>query len=268
MLKQRILTALALVFVFVIALFAKPLWPWYTLVGVAVVLAYLEWLKLAQVSDALIKVLGFAALGLFVFIFYTGVLSLPILLLLAVVLWLVLAFYTFRDSPKFISIAWVQALLGAFILAVTAVLLIKVKLEPNGLVAILLCFATVWCADIGAYFAGRRFGKHKLAPSISPGKTIEGVIGGLLLVSLVLVPSALYLLNVSYLGALFLWGVLILVALISVVGDLYESKLKRAAGLKDSGKILPGHGGILDRLDSLFPALPFLFFGLLQLGLI
>jgi phosphatidate cytidylyltransferase len=118
----------------------------------------------------------------------------------------------------------------------------------------------VWVADIGAYFSGRRFGRHKLAPAISPGKTREGVIGGLM-------ANLLWMLLVYQfsLG----WGLALLpfliiglaTSLISVVGDLFESVLKREAGVKDSGKLLPGHGGVLDRVDSVIAAAPIFISG-------
>ena len=123
----------------------------------------------------------------------------------------------------------------------------------------------VWVADIGAYFAGRRFGRHKLAPGISPGKTREGVLGGLALNSLWI--SLVFWLSggwgIDYLPFLMLG---LVTSAISVAGDLYESILKREAGLKDSGKILPGHGGVLDRIDSVIAATPVFISGLYALG--
>ena len=123
----------------------------------------------------------------------------------------------------------------------------------------------VWVADIGAYFAGRRFGRHKLAPGISPGKTQEGVLGGLALnsvwISLVFWLSGGW--GIDFLPFLLLG---LVTSAISVTGDLYESILKREAGLKDSGKILPGHGGVLDRIDSVIAATPVFISGLYALG--
>ena len=122
----------------------------------------------------------------------------------------------------------------------------------------------VWVADIGAYFSGRRYGRHKLAPGISPGKTWEGVAGGLVLNALWI--SLVFLLSdgwgISYLSFLVLG---LITSAISVVGDLYESILKREAGLKDSGKLLPGHGGVLDRIDSIIAATPVFISGLYML---
>lgn len=131
-----------------------------------------------------------------------------------------------------------------------------VQLRQAGPLALLAIMAVVWLADIGAYFAGRRFGKHKLAPNISPGKTWEGAIGG----GVAVVAYGFLLsskLPASLAGKeLLLLALLIALTSISVVGDLFESLLKRQAGLKDSSTVLPGHGGVLDRIDSLTSTLP------------
>jgi len=119
---------------------------------------------------------------------------------------------------------------------------------------LLSLFLIVWLADIAAYFVGSRFGKHKLALSISPGKSIEGVIGGLVIVGIVI---ALIFHSISM---IFL---ALVTVIISIIGDLFESFMKRRQGLKDSGNILPGHGGILDRIDSLISAAPFFALGLM-----
>ena len=131
--------------------------------------------------------------------------------------------------------------------------LAMVALEP---LDALLALAVAWIADTAAYFAGRRWGRHKLAPSISPGKTWEGAAGGL-------IAAAAYamILSILFAGmqgtrmAAFLGAAALLVA-VSVVGDLFESAVKRQAGVKDSGSILPGHGGMLDRIDSATAVLP------------
>jgi phosphatidate cytidylyltransferase len=122
----------------------------------------------------------------------------------------------------------------------------------------------VIAADIGAFFAGRRFGRHKLAPRVSPGKTWEGALGGLLAVGLVALVGAVHLSLPVAAGMAFGCAV----GIFSVIGDLTESMFKRAAGLKDSGSVLPGHGGILDRIDSLTAAAPLYALGLLGAGVI
>jgi phosphatidate cytidylyltransferase len=131
----------------------------------------------------------------------------------------------------------------------------------RSVVFLLSAMAIVWVADIGAYFAGRAFGKRKLAPSISPGKTWEGVAGGLLAVLLLSALStqlpqtfqAQLLLRYGWFKSIVLLALLVFA---SVVGDLFESMLKRRADVKDSGRILPGHGGVLDRIDALVPTMP------------
>ncbi len=128
--------------------------------------------------------------------------------------------------------------------------------EPEGHIKILIAIVIVWAADTFAYFAGVNFGRRKLAPSISPGKTIEGVVGGLLGAILIAWLGAHFFLTLTN-PELVAWLVAaVFAALISVAGDLYVSRLKRHAGVKDSGKLLPGHGGLLDRIDGLLAAMP------------
>jgi phosphatidate cytidylyltransferase len=139
-----------------------------------------------------------------------------------------------------------------------------VTLHPDGQALLLFLLVLIAAADVGAYFGGRAFGRHKLAPRVSPGKTWEGFAAGMLAAALVAVAGQ------RIFGAPF-WPWLLLcelVALVSVVGDLTESMFKRHVGLKDSGKLLPGHGGLLDRIDSLTAAAPTFLLGLLVLGLV
>ena len=121
----------------------------------------------------------------------------------------------------------------------------------------------VWVADIGAYFVGRGFGRVKLAPKISPGKTWEGVLGGLCAVLLLAAIGSTYL----QIGISVLVPFCLAVAMLSVVGDLTVSRFKRSAGVKDSGKLFPGHGGLLDRIDSVTAAAPLFALALTWIGL-
>jgi phosphatidate cytidylyltransferase len=134
------------------------------------------------------------------------------------------------------------------LLPALALLWIRDRSGDQGLSLLLWVFIVTWSTDIGAYFAGRRFGKRKLAPTISPGKTVEGLWGGM---------AAAALLGAAWVLSTDLnWALLPLAPLFAVaaqVGDLFESKMKRMAGIKDSGSWLPGHGGLLDRLDGLVP---------------
>src|SRR6185436_8378757 len=127
---------------------------------------------------------------------------------------------------------------------------------------VLFTLILVQVADIGAFFVGRRFGRRRLAPNVSPGKTWEGVIGGLVASGLVAI------LGSSRFGLPLVQFLLLCLAVVafSIVGDLTESLLKRFAGLKDSGRLFPGHGGVMDRIDSITSAAPILYFGLLLMG--
>ena len=128
--------------------------------------------------------------------------------------------------------------------------------EPGGTYMVLIAIVVVWAADTFAYFTGKLFGRHKLMPSISPGKTIEGVVGGMAGAVFIAWIGARTLLNLGQSQTVAWLSAAAAAAAISVVGDLYVSRLKRQAGVKDSGKLLPGHGGILDRIDGLIAAMP------------
>jgi phosphatidate cytidylyltransferase len=157
-----------------------------------------------------------------------------------------------------LSVTYAVAIVGCF-----AAIVALFSHSPLYLLSVM---AIVWVADIGAYFFGKAFGKRKLAPSISPGKSWEGALGGAL--SVIVIASATILFGGDLLRDTFAvqvqsklgWGglfiVLILIVAASVVGDLFESQLKRRAGMKDSSNLLPGHGGVLDRIDALIPVLP------------
>ncbi|MDB5934467.1 MAG: phosphatidate cytidylyltransferase [Massilia sp.] len=157
-----------------------------------------------------------------------------------------------------LSVTYALAIVGCFVAIVTLF-----RHSPAYLLSVM---ALVWIADIGAYAAGKAFGKNKLAPSISPGKSWEGAIGGaaavLLLAALSVLVGGAALADTFavHVQARFGWAalaaILVVIAAASVVGDLFESQLKRRAGVKDSSRLLPGHGGVLDRIDALIPVLP------------
>ncbi len=157
---------------------------------------------------------------------------------------------------RLFALVYLFALLGCF-------LAIEALYRRSGIYLVSV-MALVWVADIGAYFAGRAFGRRKLAPSISPGKSWEGAIGGWIAVVLLAAASTrdplfadTFAVQVQSQGGWIQWLVLMtLVVAASVVGDLFESLMKRRAGMKDSSSLLPGHGGVLDRIDALIPVMP------------
>ena len=158
-------------------------------------------------------------------------------------------------------------LAGIFIISGAFVALIGLhQMADYGSLYILILLLLIWIADIAAYFAGKKFGKHKLAPYVSPGKTWEGVLGAALAVFV----AALVIGKIRQFQPdnLILFAILVLVTIaFSILGDLTESLFKRRAGVKDSSQLLPGHGGILDRIDSLMAAAPVFLLGLIQAGI-
>ena len=264
MLKQRVITALVLVAILLIALFNENPILWQVFVSVAISVAFYEWLKFCRIESITHKILSFSLFIGLSFVLYSGLIPVMVVVIVLSFVWLVLFVFTFTDRLQILHEAWLKLLIGALVLAGSGWLIVEFKIVASGAWWILCFLMSVWAADVGAYFVGKRFGKTKLAPSISPGKTIEGLLGGLFLVLLVFTPVSFYFFNVS--AALLLLLTIVFTALASVAGDLFESKLKRFVGLKDSGQILPGHGGVLDRIDSLLAGAPFFSVGLFALG--
>lgn len=178
----------------------------------------------------------------------------PILLTISVVFWLTIVPFWLWRKWTLGGNDFLGYLMGVLVILPTWAAM--VFLYTVGPWVLLATMAIVWVADIGAYFTGRAFGRHKLAPTISPGKTWEGVAGALLGVGVYSVCLLVYspAKNTLHWGQLAL--ILLLLTAVSVVGDLFESLLKRQVGIKDSSGLLPGHGGILDRIDSLTSTLP------------
>lgn len=253
MLKQRVATATVLVLLVLITVFWLPT-PWFAAVLALVSLAAaIEWCRLAGWRDSLRQSLWLLAVGVGILItWWFRQYLLPITVAIGVAWWLgvILVLYLsldHRHSDLF------KVLCGAMVLIPAWAAL--VYLHQVNVALVMALFVIVWLADIGAYFAGRQWGSHKLAPTISPGKTIEGVVGGIVLVISFSIAVAVWQ-DYDTTCALVWLGVCIITSLFSVVGDLWESKMKRAVKIKDSGSILPGHGGVLDRIDSLTAAAP------------
>jgi phosphatidate cytidylyltransferase len=260
MLKTRIITAIVLVIGFSVALFKASDMTWAFLTLVATLIAVWEWSNLIKLTkhQMVLNVASALSIGLMLLFssrieanIYTDELVFSLLGLTAI-FWIGLAPVWLISRNK-INNKLVMALLGLLLLLATWVALCGLQtISPWLLLGVL---ATVWLADSAAYFAGKKFGHHKLAPEISPGKTWEGVAGAMLAVTLYGLLLCYYL-HISRWLILGLW----LIVVLSIMGDLFESLLKRQAGKKDSSHLLPGHGGVLDRIDGLISTLPLVLF--------
>jgi phosphatidate cytidylyltransferase len=185
----------------------------------------------------------------------------PWLLSIAIPAWLLGLFWVLR-FPVVIG-RWLAAAFGLLIISLAWLGVTTLLHDPSrGPQWVLFAFCVVWSADVGAYIVGRTLGRHKLAPLVSPGKTWEGVAGGVVACAVVGYAGSIWF----SLAPQFLVPLTVLCGAVSVIGDLTVSVFKRKSGLKDSGWILPGHGGILDRMDSLTAASPLLALGLILAG--
>lgn len=257
MLKQRIITALILAPLALCGFFLLEGGSFALFLGAVVVLGAWEWARLCGFEAQSSRVLYAVVVAALLFLLYLLPDLAPWLLVAALIWWLVATWLvlTYPASSEHWSSALCKLVIGLLILLPAWQGLVLIKQMPLGNWLILCVMILVWGADIGAYFSGKAFGKRKLAPTVSPGKSWEGLYGGL----------AACLLITAVVGAYRGWslGEIIfalvcaaIVVLISVVGDLTESMFKRKSGIKDSSNLLPGHGGVLDRIDSLTAAIP------------
>lgn len=249
MLKARVITALLLVAGFLAVLFLLP----PRLVGVVFALVAAlggwEWAGLMQANAKSRIVYAVLVFGLCLLFWTSPEEGFPLLWSLAALFWLVFA-------PLWLAWRWSVACATVGLVVLLPTWAAMVALHGRSPLLLLAVMALVWVADTAAYFTGRAFGRHKLAPAISPGKTWEGVAGaavGVLVYGMAVAPALPVVQDINRLA---LAGFLMLLTALSVVGDLFESLFKRQAGMKDSSQLLPGHGGILDRIDSQTSTLP------------
>ena len=249
---NRLSTAVLLLAVFIPALFFAPAVLWALLIALVAGAAAFEWARISAFPSflPLMYAIGMGVLAVIIYLMPQQAGAMLVLYAMAAVFWGLVA-------PLWLAGRWhgtgffVRALVGTLIILPTWAAI--VALREHSPLLLLGVMALVWIADSAAYFAGRRFGRHKLAPGISPGKSWEGVAGAAL--ALVLYASAIS----AAIHGLRVPGALLLAAALlyfSILGDLFESWMKRVAGVKDSGTLLPGHGGVLDRIDALCAALP------------
>lgn len=263
MLRQRIATAIVLVTAFLVLVFWSTT-PWFALGMSLVMLAgAAEWSSLVALKDRVRRIVWLTAFGVLLAVVWRyRDESTPFLVAVGSIWWLA-ALIRLRTSPRDAEPASIRIL--AAVVALVPAWAAMVYLHQLDLKLLLALFLIVWFADTGAYFCGRALGKRKLAPFISPGKTIEGVLGGIVSVALFAALSAAWAGADLECGMAWI-GICVATALISVAGDLWESKMKRIAGVKDSGALLPGHGGVLDRIDSVTAAAPVFVAGLFLAG--
>ena len=265
MLRQRVTTALVLAAFFFGALFGTTTAVFLGLMALVVAYAAWEWSALAAIESrvwrGLYVLLAAALLAGLVFYFrfdHRSLFDPRIDILLAWACgWWALALLWVQSYPASAILwgrSWIGAVMGVMVLLPTWIAMAVLISAPHGPWLVLGVVALVALADIAAFFTGRRFGRTKLAPKVSPGKTWEGLGGGLGAMALA---TLLFVWIAAPSGHWWAWLLLTLITgLASVLGDLVESMVKRHRGVKDSGAILPGHGGVLDRLDSLTAALP------------
>ena len=250
MLISRILSALVMLIVFLSSMFLFSGRYFSFVIYISSLLALYEWSKLMYFKSVEKKIFLAISLALIYFIDkYLNYEDSRFILLIASVFWVCIAplFLIFKINLKNF---FFSSLIG-WVLVMPLIISLNYLIELSPWV-VLLVLTTIWLADSGAYFFGKQFGKRKLAPSISPGKTWEGFVGALFVVSLFSIVMTYYGFVNSYISILFFNLILIL----SVEGDLFESYIKRMAKVKDSGDLIPGHGGVLDRIDSLCSSLP------------
>jgi phosphatidate cytidylyltransferase len=238
-------TAAVLIAALLAALFLLPRPAFSALVALLIFLAGLEWARLSRLATWSARIYAVVLAVVFLALQQAG-LQQPVFVT-AALFWIVLAPLWMWRGVRPAQATWIGA--AGFAVLVPAGLAMA-ALEP---LEVLLVLVLVWIADTAAYFVGRAWGKRRLAPAISPGKSWEGAIGGL-------IGAAVYAIIIAFFTERSAWLALVatavLLGMVSIVGDLFESAAKRQAGVKDSGALLPGHGGMLDRIDSATATLP------------
>jgi phosphatidate cytidylyltransferase len=261
---KRIVTAVVLCAALLLALQSSNAWVYGGLLSLLLLAGAWEWSGLCRFESVATRVLYVIAISVLLALarVYAWDGAAFCVLMLAALIWWLLAFLWVTLLPGHVTPA-MASIAGILALAPAWLALLRVATEwPHGMRWTLLILGIPVAMDTGGFFAGRAFGRTRLAPQVSPGKTWEGVLGGLALVALLAWFTRRWVGNQPA-----AWLALCLAtAALSVVGDLTESLLKRAAGVKDSGRLFPGHGGALDRIDSIVAAAPVMTLGLIWLG--
>lgn len=265
-LGKRIITAIILIAIVLTGIFYLPLWAFSLVALILISMGAIEFSLLVWGNTDFYNHIVFMVL--FLLVATIGTYFFPIALLSLTLLWWLCVPYFLLQYTKTAKNLFdnfpLQLIMGIMLFAPCLVGLIKIQ-ENFGASYLLYILVCIWATDIGAYFAGRAFGKHNLAEHISPKKTIEGLIGGIILAILAAIIGG-FILKIHGTKWLLLLTLVLVSCLWSVIGDLFESMLKRLADVKDSSNLLPGHGGVFDRIDSLTAAIPIFALGLLLFG--
>lgn len=259
MLMQRFLTMLVVIPFLAAVIFIGPIWFFKFIVFAFVFIGCLEWIKLTPIYRFVNQVLFFL---IFMLTLWLSGYCLDCLVLLGIVNWFFIFFMilTYPQGQKYWDSRIYIGLLGLILLPLFYYSITYIYSYTNGRGMLFYILSLIWATDIGAYIAGKTLGEHKLIPNVSPGKTIEGTFGGFILAFIIAGLGYLYFKPIN---ALLWFIVAFFLMIISMIGDLFISVLKRRVKIKDTGNIFPGHGGMLDRIDSLIAAVP-LFYAALK----
>lgn len=272
-LKQRIITGLILAPLVLCGVFLlEPIhFSWFFAFILAV--AAWEWANLSSFTTSVVRVTYALLIATLIFTIMPAI-SVTWVLTISLMWWIIatILVITYPDSSKLWRHPWISAILGLIVLLPMWKALVFIREASfipvdgvNSLLLILYMLLLVWSADVGAYFAGKAWGKSKLAPKVSPGKSWAGAWGGVT-ATLILALLAAYFMGFTVLMTVQLLVITALTACVSIIGDLTESMFKRTRGIKDSSALLPGHGGVMDRIDSLLAAIPVFVFLLMSIG--
>jgi phosphatidate cytidylyltransferase len=257
--KARIVTGLLLFGLTVYILWFAP-GVWFLSVNTLLMLAAAwEWTSIVQLSSLCARLVYLIVFSAFLWLLCMQIIPLVLWLWLSLLglLWSICELFRYQVKNTYSSHRVVRSVIGWLLLSSLWLSINLMRFAPFSPGWLLFVFLIIWSADIAAYFVGKRFGRYKLLPKVSPNKTREGLIGGLI-AALIVGRIALYRLDLPFneLSPVYIFLLILFLSVASVLGDLFESMLKRQVNLKDSGKWLPGHGGFLDRFDSMIFVMP------------
>jgi len=259
MLKQRILTAIPLAVLVIWGILTQSTDViFYALIAIIVISGW-EWARLSGVKNIVLRIVYAVLMGVLVFVSQEYIAKYPQLLnpvlSVSVIFWLIATYHMFSKGPSVDTdgVSLFKIVLGLLVLLPPILALMYIREQSS--LWLFYCLSIIWVADIGAYFSCKRFGKNKLAPKLSPGKTKEGLYGAVFATAIYSYLAS-FVFELQVIQTLLLLIIAALATYISVAGDLFFSLLKREQNLKDTGNILPGHGGILDRIDSVTSSAP------------